>query len=453
MHNAPYSGGTHLPDITVIAPVFSDRDGAGGEALIAWVAARGHHADVGGLTPGSMPPDSRTIADEGAVFENVLLVEGDGSDDAGGRLQEADVRARLLAGPHPARSPDQNLADLRAQLAACAKGADGLRALAAAHGVAAVHADMARLQDAAAQAVRRRLGQLADGAFRYEMDDGAAIAVALRVDAAARRLCIDFTGTSAQRPTNFNAPLAITRAAALYVLRTLLASDIPLNDGCLRPVDLIVPEGCMLNPRAPGAVVAGNVETSQAVVDALYGALAASGRGVVAASQGTMNNLTFGDTRRQYYETICGGAGAGPGFRGADAVQTHMTNSRLTDPEVLETRFPVRVDRFAIRRGSGGAGAWPGGEGVERRLVFTAPVTAAILSGHRRVPPFGAEGGGPGALGANRVERADGRVETLGSTDRRELNPGDALVILTPGGGGWGAPAAMGEDDAGPGAG
>ena len=436
MHNAPYSGGTHLPDITVIAPVF---DGAAGD-LLAWVAARGHHADVGGLTPGSMPPHSRTLADEGALFDDGLLVEGDGA--GGGTLREADVRARLAAGPLPARNPDENMADLRAQLAACAKGAAAVRALHAAHGRGPVDAYMAHLQDAAARAVRARLADLTDGAFRYEMDDGAVIAVALRVDRAARRLAVDFTGTSAQRPTNFNAPLSITRAAVLYVLRTLVALDIPLNDGCLRPVDLIVPRGCMLDPVAPGAVVAGNVETSQAVVDALYGALLASGHGVVAASQGTMNNLTFGDGARQYYETICGGAGAGPGFRGADAVQTHMTNSRLTDPEVLETRFPVRVDRFAIRRGSGGAGAWRGGDGVERRLVFREPMTASILSGHRRTAPFGAEGGAPGALGANRVERADGTVEPLAGVDRSELGPGDALVIETPGGGGWGAPEA-----------
>ena len=436
MHNAPYSGGTHLPDITVIAQVFAE----GGGDLLAWVAARGHHADVGGLTPGSMPAHSRTISDEGALFDDVLLVEGDGA--GGGALREADVRARLAAGPHPARNPDENLADLRAQLAACAKGAQAVRALYAAHGRAGVDAYMGHLQDAAAQAVRDRLDGLADGAFRYEMDDGAAIAVALRVDREARRLTIDFTGTSAQRPTNFNAPLAITRAAVLYVLRTLVAADIPLNDGCLRPVELIVPAGCMLDPRSPGAVVAGNVETSQAVVDALYGALLASGRGVVAASQGTMNNLTFGDAARQYYETICGGAGAGPGFRGADAVQTHMTNSRLTDPEVLEMRFPVLVERFAIRRGSGGAGAWRGGDGVERRLVFRAPTTASILAGHRRTPPFGAQGGAAGALGADRVERADGTVEPLAGVDRCELAPGDALVIETPGGGGWGAPGA-----------
>ena len=430
MHNAPYSGGTHLPDITVITPVFARA--AGGD-LLCWVAARGHHADVGGLTPGSMPPDSRTIADEGALFDDVLLVDG-----ATGALQEDAVRAILAAGPHPARNPDENLADLRAQLAACARGAAALRGLYAAHGRAGVDAYMGHLQDAAEEAVRRRLPSLADGAFRYQMDDGAVIAVALRVERKAGRLTVDFTGTSLQRLNNFNAPRAITRAAVLYWLRTLVAADIPLNDGCLRPVDLIVPQGCMLDPHAPGAVVAGNVETSQAITDALYGALLAAGRGVVAASQGTMNNLTFGDGARQYYETLCGGAGAGPGFAGADAVQTHMTNSRLTDPEVLETRFPVRVERFAIRRGSGGAGAWRGGDGVERRLVFTAIVTASILSGHRHAPTFGGEGGAPGALGENRVERADGRVDPLAGVDRREMAPGDALVILSPGGGGWG---------------
>ena len=303
----------------------------------------------------------------------------------------------------------------------------------AAAGRAVVEAYMEHVQAASAEAVRRVIDTLSDGAFAYEMDSGEIVRVAVRVDRAARTAVVDFTGTSPQSPTNFNAPRSVARAAVMYVFRTLVADDIPMNDGCLRPVEIVVPEGCLLNPRPGAAVVAGNVETSQVTVDALYGAL-----GVVAASQGTMNNLTFGDDAVQYYETICGGAGAGPGFDGADAVQTHMTNSRLTDPEVLETRFPVILDRFAVRRGSGGAGRWRGGDGTVRRIVFRRPVTAAILSNRRRVPPYGAAGGGAGAPGATRVERADGRVELLASTQVVRLDTGDAVVVETPGGGGWG---------------
>jgi 5-oxoprolinase (ATP-hydrolysing) len=420
--NAPYNGGTHLPDVTVIMPVFTE----GASAPAFWVAARGHHADIGGITPGSMPPRSRSVEEEGVLIDDVLLVEGD-------RFREAEVRALLASGPWPSRNPDQNMGDLKAQVAACAKGAEGLRALVRDYGPVTVAAYMAHVQDNAEAAVRRVLTTLEGGAFTLEMDDGATIRVAISVDKGARTAVVDFTGTSDQRPTNFNAPLSVCRAALLYVLRTLVDDEIPLNDGCLRPVTMIVPEGSMLNPRYPAAVVAGNVETSQAVVDALYGAL-----GVMAAAQGTMNNLTFGDERRQYYETIAGGSGAGPDFDGAHAVQTHMTNSRLTDPEVLEARFPVLVEQFSVRRGSGGAGAHRGGDGVVRRLRFLQPMTAAILSDRRRVAPFGLAGGGPGQVGRNSVERADGTALALASTDVAEMAAGDAIVIETPGGGGYG---------------
>ncbi|HTK35486.1 MAG TPA: hydantoinase B/oxoprolinase family protein [Caulobacteraceae bacterium] len=426
MLNDPYNGGTHLPDVTVIAPVFGGAGDEGGPLF--WVAARGHQADIGGVTPGSMPPRSRSLAEEGILIDDVLLVEA-------GRLREAEVRALLASGRWPARNPDQNLGDLKAQVAACAKGAAGLRALVDAYGRAAVEAYMGHVQDNAEEAVRRVLSSLKGGAFTVETDTGAMIRVRIEVDRAARSAVVDFTGTSAQQADNFNAPLSVTRAALLYVLRTLVEDEIPLNDGCLRPVRLIVPEGSMLNPLYPAAVVAGNVETSQAVVDALYGAL-----GVLAASQGSMNNLTFGDRDRQYYETIAGGAGAGPGFDGADAVQTHMTNSRLTDPEVLEARFPILVDRFAIRRGSGGEGEWRGGDGTVRRISFREPMTAAILSSRRRVAPFGLAGGSPGLGGRNAVERADGSVEELGSTAVVEMAAGDAFVVETPGGGGYGPP-------------
>ena len=423
MLNAPYNGGTHLPDITVILPVFLDED----DAPAFFVAARGHHSDVGGVTPGSMPPNSRTVEEEGVLIDDVLLVDE-------GRLLEAETRALFASGPWPSRNADMNLADLKSQVAACARGAEELSRMVAEFGRATVEAYMVHVQDNAEEAVRRVLSVLKPGSFELEMDDGAVIRVAISVDRAARRAIVDFTGTSDQRPTNFNAPRSIARAATLYVFRTLVDDAIPLNEGCLKPIDLIVPEGSMLNPRYPAAVVAGNVETSQAVVDALYGAL-----GVLAASQGTMNNFTFGDETRQYYETIAGGSGAGPGFDGADAVQTHMTNSRLTDPEVLETRFPVLLEAFSIRRGSGGAGANHGGDGVVRRVRFLEPMTAAILSNRRRVPPFGAAGGSPGALGRNAIERADGRVEPLGSTAEVSVSPGDVFVIETPGGGGFGA--------------
>ena len=423
--NAPYAGGTHLPDITVIAPVFVAGDGA---APSFFVAARGHHADVGGIAPGSMPPDSRTIMDEGVLIEDFLLVDE-------GHLREAEMRALLSSGPHPARNVDQNLADLAAQLAACARGAAGLEAACAQHTRAVVCAYMDHVNANAEEAVRRLISRLDDGAFTVLMDCGAAIVVAVRVDRAARHVTADFTGTSAQLDNNFNAPFSVVRAATMYVLRTMIDDPIPMNEGCLAPVTIIVPEGTMLRPRHPAAVVAGNVETSQAVTDALFGAF-----GALAASQGTMNNFTFGNDRYQYYETIAGGSGAGPGFAGADAVQTHMTNSRLTDPEVLETRFPVLLEDFHIRRGSGGLGQFRGGDGAVRRLRFLEPMQAGILAGRRENAPFGLAGGGEAKPGINRVERTSGAVEVLPATAAVDMAAGDVMVIETPGGGGYGTP-------------
>ncbi|HWT51419.1 MAG TPA: hydantoinase B/oxoprolinase family protein, partial [Caulobacter sp.] len=421
MLNAPYNGGTHLPDVTVVMPVF---DAAG--ALLFYVAARGHQGDIGGITPGSMPPTSRTVEEEGVLIENFLLVEG-------GRFREAETRALLASGKWPARNPDQNIGDLKAQIAACARGAEALTGMVAEFGQDVVEAYMAHVQDNAEEAVRRVLATMKGGAFAYELDDGSVVKVSIDVDRQARTARVDFTGTSGQVPTNFNAPASICRAAALYVFRTLVDDEIPMNDGCLRPVELVIPEGSMLRPRYPAAVVAGNVETSQVVVDALYGAL-----GVMAAAQGTMNNFTFGDDRRQYYETICGGSGAGPDFDGTDAVQTHMTNSRLTDPEVLEARYPVLVEAFSIRRGSGGQGAHRGGDGVVRRIGFREPMTATLLSNRRRVPPFGLAGGASGQVGTARIERANGTVQPMAATDLVEVGAGDAIVIETPGVGGWG---------------
>jgi 5-oxoprolinase (ATP-hydrolysing) len=430
MLNAPYNGGTHLPDVTVIMPVF---DAAG--ARIAFVAARGHHADIGGITPGSMPPMSRTVEEEGVLIDNVLLVRE-------GRFLEDEVRALLETGDWPARNPDQNIADLKAQVAACVAGGSAVAELMASQGQDVVEAYMGHVKANAAEAVRRVIDRLQDGTFRLEMDDGAVIAVNVLVDREARSCVVDFTGSSPQRPNNFNAPWSVCRAAVLYVFRTLIDDDIPLNDGCMVPITLIAPPGSMLNPTYPAAVVAGNVETSQAITDALYGAL-----GALAASQGTMNNLTFGDDRRQYYETICGGAGAGDGFDGASAVQTHMTNSRLTDPEVLESRFPVVLERFAIRSGSGGAGRWHGGDGVVRELMFREPMTVAILSNRRRVPPFGLAGGEAAATGRTEVLRADGSVQRLGSAEATAVEAGDRIRVLTPGGGGYGPVDLRGRKD------
>jgi 5-oxoprolinase (ATP-hydrolysing) len=424
--NAPYNGGTHLPDVTVITPVFDE----GGTQVLFYVASRGHHADIGGITPGSMPPDSRSVEEEGVLIDDFTLVDR-------GRFREAELRALLASGPYPARNPDQNVADLRAQIAANEKGAQELRRMVAQYGLEVVWAYMGHVQDNAEEQVRRVISVLKDGSFTYPLDDGSRIAVSIKIDHARRSAKIDFTGTSPQVPTNFNAPAAVCKAAVLYVFRTLVDDDIPMNEGCLKPLEVIIPEGSMLNPRYPAAVVAGNVETSQCITDALYGAL-----GVMGAAQGTMNNFTFGNARYQYYETICGGSGAGPDFDGTDAVHTHMTNSRLTDPEVLEWRFPVLVESFAIRRGSGGKGRHRGGDGVVRRIRFREAMTAAILSGHRKVPPYGMAGGEPGAVGKNYVIRADGTRVELGSTDKIEMKPGDLFVIETPGGGGYGKAAA-----------
>jgi len=453
--NDPYAGGTHLPDLTLISPVE-----VGGSRF--FVASRGHHADVGGITPGSMPPFSTSIDEEGVLFDNFVLIRD-------GVLREAELLERLQSGAYPARNPQQTMADLRAQVAANQKGADELAAMVAQFGRATVAAYMQHVQDNAEESVRRVITALAfrppgapegspprdgpgragadpgpDGAFTLPLDNGAQITVKVTVNAAERSAVIDFTGTSAQLPNNFNAPKAVTMAAVLYVFRTLVDDDIPLNAGCLKPLQVIVPEGCMLNPRPPAAVVAGNVETSTCVTNALYGAL-----GVMAAGQCTMNNFTFGDAQHQYYETVSGGSGAGirkddtgrviGGFDGTSVVQTHMTNSRLTDPEVLEFRFPVRLEGYAIRAGSGGAGRWHGGDGGVRRVRFLKAMTASILSNGRIVPAFGGGGGQPGALGINRIERADGRHETLAHIGQAEMAVGDVFVIETPGGGGWGA--------------
>jgi 5-oxoprolinase (ATP-hydrolysing) len=431
--NAPYNGGTHLPDITVITPVFDDA----GARVLFYVGSRGHHADVGGITPGSMPPDSRTVDEEGVLIDNFLLVEQ-------GRLREAETVALLSSGRYPARNVAQNVADLRAMIAANERGAQELRRMVRHFGLDVVHAYMRHVQDNAEEAVRRVIGVLRDGEFTYEMDCGGVIRVRIAIDRAARRATIDFTGTSAQLPNNYNAPSAVCMAAVLYVFRTLVDDDIPLNAGCLKPLEVIIPEGSMLRPRYPAAVVAGNVETSQCITDALYGAL-----GIMASAQGTMNNFTFGNARHQYYETIAGGSGAGAtalaadgtpvdGFDGTDVVQTHMTNSRLTDPEVLEWRFPVLLERYEIRRGSGGAGRWRGGDGGTRRVRFLEAMTASILANHRRIAPHGLAGGGPGAPGRNWVERGNGTRVELGAADRAEMAPGDVFVIETPGGGGYG---------------
>ncbi|MGW4225819.1 hydantoinase B/oxoprolinase family protein [Streptomyces bauhiniae] len=423
--NDPYHGGTHLPDVTVITPVF----GSGPDPEILFhVASRGHHAEIGGIAPGSMPAGSRTIEEEGVLFDNWLLTEN-------GRLREEETRRLLTDAPYPSRNPDTNLADLRAQIAANRKGADELGRMIEEFGLDVVQAYMRHVQDNAEESVRRVIDALDDGEYAYETDSGAVIRVQVRVDRAARRAVIDFTGTSAQLGTNFNAPSAVVHAAVLYVFRTLVADDIPLNDGCLRPLDIVVPPGSMLAPESPAAVVAGNVETSQAITGALYAAL-----GVQAEGSGTMNNVTFGNDDHQYYETIASGSGAGDTFPGADVVQTHMTNSRLTDPEVLEWRLPVRLDEFAVRRGSGGAGRQRGGDGAVRRIRFLEPMTVSALSQHRRVPPYGMAGGAPGALGANRVEHADGTVTDLGASGSAEVGPGDVLVVETPGGGGYGTP-------------
>ena len=424
--NNPYNGGTHLPDITVITPVF---DTAGREIQF-FVGNRGHHADIGGITPGSTPPASATLEEEGVVIDDFLLVEQ-------GHFREPEFRAVLEGATYPARSPDVNVADIKAQVAANEKGVQELGRVVAQFGWETVRAYMKHVMDNAEESVRRVLARIGDGSFDYTMDDGSPLKVRVSVDRAARTAVVDFTGTGAQRNDNFNAPPAVTRAAVLYVFRCLVASDIPLNDGCLKPIEIIIPPGTFLSPRPGAAVVAGNTEVSQATCNALFGAL-----GSLACSQATMNNFLFGDATRQYYETICGGTGAGPDFDGTSAVQTHMTNTRMTDPEVLELRYPVRLERFAIRRGSGGAGQWRGGDGAERRIRFLEPMTAVIVASRRTVAPFGLAGGADGAVGRQWVDRADGTRDVLTGTEQAELAPGDCFTIQTPGGGGYGPPAA-----------
>ena len=427
--NAPYAGGTHLPDVTVVMPVFlDDAGGANGSTPAFYVAARGHHADIGGITPGSMPPDSTHVDEEGVLFDNVQLV-------AEGRFLEDDIRRLLTTARYPARSPDTNLADLRAQVAACAKGALELNKMVAHFGLDVVRAYMQHVQDNAEEAVRRVIHKLRDGAFTVNMDDGSVIHVQVSVDTAKREAVVDFTGTSDQRPTNYNAPSSVAKAVVLYVFRTLVDDEIPMNAGCLKPIRIVIPEGSMLAPKYPAAVVAGNVETSQAATNCLYGAL-----GVMAGAYGTMTNFTFGNDVYQYYETIAGGAGAGPDFDGASVVQCHMTNSRLTDPEVLEWRFPVRLEEYKILPGTGGAGRFHGGNGGERRVRFLEPMTAAILANNRTNRPHGMAGGEPGKSGRNWVERTDGSREVFGHVCKVEMNAGDVFVIQTPGGGGYGTP-------------
>lgn len=425
--NNPYNGGTHLPDITVITPVFLKPEaGTAADRPIFYVASRGHHADIGGITPGSMPPYSTSIDQEGILLDNFQLVER-------GQFRSQPLLDLLTAEPYPVRNPTQNLADLQAQIAANQRGVDELQRMVDHYGLDTVQSYMQYIQDNAEMAVRQVIERLQDGQFTYRMDEGCQIQVQITIDRARRSARIDFSGTSEQQPNNMNAPIAICKAVVLYVFRTLVEDEIPLNAGCLKPLEMIVPPGSMLYPQYPAAVVAGNVETSQAIANALYGAL-----GVMAASQGTMNNFTFGNDRYQYYETICGGSGAGPTYDGTDAVQTHMTNSRLTDPEVLEWRFPVQIEQFRIRPDSGGAGEHRGGHGVIRRIKFLEPMTAAILSGHRVVAPFGLQGGAAGAIGRNWIERQDGAIELLAGKAEVAMQAGDVFVIETPGGGGYG---------------
>ncbi len=424
--NAPYNGGTHLPDVTVITPVFDDDSAGAAAKVLFYVASRGHHAEIGGISPGSMPPSSRTVEEEGILIDNIKLVDQ-------GRFLETEMRELLASGPYPSRNPDSNIADLKAQIAACEKGVQELRRVVEHFGLDVVYAYMGHVQDNAEESVRRVIDVLQTGSFEVPLDNGSKIHVDVSIDHQARAAKIDFTGTSGQLESNFNAPTAVCRSAVLYVFRTLVDGNIPLNAGCLKPIEIVIPDDCMLNPKYPAAVVAGNVETSQNIVDCLYGAL-----GRLAACQGTMNNFTFGDNELQYYETICSGTPAGPGFHGTDAVHAHMTNSRLTDPEVLEWRFPVMLDSFGIRPDSGGKGAFNGGSGILRRVRFLAPMTASILSCRRIVPPHGIAGGGDGEPGRCWIERADGGQEELSGCDSAEMTPEDIFVIQTPTGGAYG---------------
>lgn len=420
--NNPYNGGTHLPDVTIITPVFI----ASSQRPIFYVASRGHQADIGGITPGSMPPNSQHIEEEGILFDNFLLVEA-------GNFRSSAITNKLLDHQYPARNPNRNLADFQAQIAANHRGVQELLKMVEQYGVETVQAYMQFVQDNAAAAVKKAIASLRDGEFSCQMDNSAIIKVKITIDRQNLEATIDFTGTSEQLDNNFNAPTAVCQAAVLYVFRTLVKEPIPLNAGCLKPLKMIIPPGCMLNPQYPAAVVAGNVETSQNITDCLYGAL-----GIMAASPGTMNNFTFGNDNYQYYETICGGSGAGKNFSGTDAVQTQMTNSRLSDPEILELRFPVVVEQFAIREGSGGKGINNGGNGVVRKIRFLKPMTAGILSNRRQVPPFGLAGGMPGKTGQNYVQKSDQTIVKLGSKATVAMESGDIFVIKTPGGGGYG---------------
>ncbi|MEI7713626.1 MAG: hydantoinase B/oxoprolinase family protein [Rhodospirillales bacterium] len=422
--NNPFNGGTHLPDVTVITPVFDDT----GRDILFFVGSRGHHADIGGITPGSTPPLSSTLEEEGVVIDDFLLVDG-------GSFREQEFRALLAGARYPARSPDVNVADIAAQVAANEKGVQELHRVVAQFGWATVSAYMRHVMDNAEESVRRVIDRMGNGSFHYTMDNGKPLCVSVSVDRKNRSATVDFTGTGSQNAGNFNSPPAVTRAAVLYVFRCLVGDDIPLNDGCLKPLKLIIPPGTFLSPMPGAAVVAGNTEVSQATCNAIFGAL-----GSLACSQATMNNFLFGDATRQYYETICGGTGAGPGFDGVSAIQTHMTNTRMTDPEVLELRYPVRLEHFGIRHGSGGTGRWRGGDGSIRRIRFLEPMTAVVVSSRRTVAPFGLDGGADGAAGRQWVERADGTIATLTGTDSAELMPGDAVTIETPGGGGYGRP-------------
>ncbi|MBT5931684.1 MAG: 5-oxoprolinase [Rhodobacteraceae bacterium] len=424
MMNNPFNGGTHLPDVTVITPVF---DADGGQIIFV-VASRGHHADIGGKTPGSAPPDSRHIDEEGVLIENFLLVKQ-------GQLQADKTRALLASGPYPCRNIDQNMADLSAQIAANATGAAELSKVVSQYSLDVVHAYMKHVQDNAEESVRRVIAVLKDSHFTYPLDSGAQIKVQISVDKKARSALIDFTGTSPQDPLNYNAPLAVCRAVVLYVFRTLVGSDIPMNEGCMKPIELLVSKGSMIHPTYPAAVISGNTEVSQAVADTLFGAL-----GVLAGSQGTMNNFVYGNETYQNYETICGGTGAGDGFNGASAVHSHMTNTRMTDPEVLENRFPVRLEEFSIRKGSGGQGAFGGGDGIVRKLRFLTEMTATVLTSHRKTAPFGAAGGAAGKRGENAVIRTDGTRVPLGGNAQVTMGVGDIFVLKSPGGGGFGDP-------------
>ena len=422
--NAPYNGGTHLPDITVCTPVFDEAD----KDILFWVASRGHHADVGGISPGSMSPNATTIEEEGVYLDNFKLVDR-------GHFRERELYDALTGAKYPARNPLQNVNDLKAQIAANEKGVQELHKMVAQFGLPVVQAYMQHVQDNAAESVRRVIDRLHDSEFSYEMDQGTAIKVRITVDKEKREATVDFTGTSPQQPTNFNAPEPVTRAAVLYVFRVMVDDDIPMNAGCLRPINIVIPKRSMLSPEYPAAVVAGNVEISQAVTDTLFGAL-----GALCAAQGTMNNLNFGNAKYQYYETICSGSPAGPGFDGTDAVHTHMTNTRLTDPEVLEFRYPVVLEDFHIRKDSGGRGTWKAGDGIRRTIRFLEEMECTILSGHRRVRPFGLDGGEAGQTGENAVRRKDGRIERLQGCDATAIGPGEAVIIQTPTAGGYGDP-------------